>query len=76
MGSTGWHLFGIAHVKVDFIPLQKMHVNLKLEALFLNYRFCTMCDPRVILDLCKFGAAYFFWEIQEPNIYADRGLGV
>ena len=47
MGSTGWHLFGIAHVKVDFIPLQKMHVNPKLEELFLNY----VGVPRYVVHL-------------------------
>ena len=26
MGSTQVDLYGIAHVKVDFIPLQKMYV--------------------------------------------------
>ena len=40
---TGWHLFGIAHMKVAFIPLQKMYVMSKLEELALNYTFCTMC---------------------------------
>ena len=30
MTSPGFDLYGIAHVKVDFIPLQKMYVILIL----------------------------------------------
>ena len=39
MGSTGWHLFGIAHVKVDFILHQKMHAYLKLEVFLWKFSF-------------------------------------
>ena len=37
MGSLGRHLFGIAYVKVDVFPFQKMNVLLKIEELILNY---------------------------------------
>ena len=37
IGPTGWHLFGIAYVKVEFIHLQKIHVKLKLEELFMKF---------------------------------------
>ena len=33
------YIFGIAHVKVGFIPRQKMYVMLKLKELVLNYTF-------------------------------------
>ena len=31
------YIFGIAHVKVGFIPRQKMYVMFKLKELVLNY---------------------------------------
>ena len=42
MCPIGWHLFGIAHVKVHVFPVLKIYVKLKLEELVLNYVFCTM----------------------------------
>ena len=33
MSSAGIDLYGIAHVKVDFIPLQKMYIMLEIEEL-------------------------------------------
>ena len=46
MGSPGIHLFGIAHVKVGFIPVLKMYALSILEIFDLNYRICTMCVKR------------------------------
>ena len=46
MGSPGIDLFGISHVKVDFITVLKMYVLPMLEIFDLNYRICTMCYSR------------------------------
>ena len=43
MGSPGIDFFGIAHVKVGFIPVLKMYAIPMLEIFGLNYRICTMC---------------------------------
>ena len=44
MSSAGIDLYVIAHVKEDFIPLQKMYVIPILNRkICLNYKFCTMC---------------------------------
>ena len=42
IGPTGWHLFGIAHVKVAFIPLQKLHFMLFREIVYWlkSPKFC------------------------------------
>ena len=34
IGPTGWHLFGIAHVRTAFIPLQKLHFMLFREIVY------------------------------------------
>ena len=39
MGSPEIHLYGIAHVKVDFIPLPKRYVTLSLERFVWTTRF-------------------------------------
>ena len=44
MTSPGIDLYGIAHVKVDFIPLQKMYVILILGRFVWTTNF-VQCDP-------------------------------
>ena len=40
MGSPSIDLFGIAHVKVGFIPVLKIYALPILENFDLNYRIC------------------------------------
>ena len=51
MGSPGVHLYGIAHVKVDFIPLPKRYVTLSLGRSVWTTRF-VQCEekPNTITD--------------------------
>ena len=39
MINTEINLSGVAHVKVDFISLQKMHVIPNVRKVFLRYKF-------------------------------------
>ena len=43
MGSPGIDLYGIAYVKVRFIPILKLYASPILEIFDLNYRICTIC---------------------------------
>ena len=47
MVSPGIDLFDIAHVKVGFIPVLKMHALPILEIFDLNNQICSMWDDLV-----------------------------
>ena len=50
----GWHLFGIAQVKVHVFSGLKIYVKLKLEEFVLNYVFCTMRKVWISLRITNF----------------------
>ena len=48
--STADHLYGIAYLKVDFIPIQKMYVYPRVS---LNYTFATLQFQKIAFKFAK-----------------------
>ena len=73
MSSAGIDLYGIAHVKVDFILLQKMYVILRVgRFVWTIYKFCTSEDIPGKRHCLKKGISKDFAFIFYPCLFTYR----